>query len=568
MQPLSVVILAAGQGKRMKSDLPKVLQPLAGEPLLKHVIRTAARLEPDQICVVYGHGGAEVQAALPQERVDWVLQAEQLGTGHAAMQAMAIIPDEHVVLVLYGDVPLIGSASLERLLAPARAGALALLSVETDEAAGYGRIVRDDAGRVAAVVEHRDASAVELEIREVNCGLMAAPARGLRELLLGVGNDNAQREYYLTDVVAGAVLAGGRVEAVLAESAEEVMGINDRAQLADAEASLRRRRASQLMLAGATLADPLRIDIRGEVEVGRDVFIDVGAVLAGKVRLGSRVRIGPNCCIRDSDIGEDTEVHAGSIIEQARVERGCRIGPFARLRPDTVLQAGVHIGNFVEVKNSEIGAGSKANHLSYVGDARLGRDVNIGAGTITCNYDGANKWPTSIGDGAFIGSGSMLVAPVSIGAGATIGAGSAIVSAAPEGKLDARACAAGHRQGLEASAQAGNGTRGRCQGEVQDSTQRQAQGQARAQGQTRGQGRDAAQSFSHCAAGAPREIQGPRTQAAQALTNRAPPYPANTADEIESCKPNSAAKAARKRRPISRLKVLTTASRNPPGGMG
>jgi bifunctional UDP-N-acetylglucosamine pyrophosphorylase / glucosamine-1-phosphate N-acetyltransferase len=432
---LSVVILAAGQGKRMNSDLPKVLQPLAGQPLLQYVIRTARALDPKSICVVYGHGGAAVQAAMRHEHVDWILQADQLGTGHAVMQAMSIIPDDHTVLVLYGDVPLIGTASLKKLIAAADAGALAVLSVNLHEAAGYGRILRDADGRVSAIVEHHDATEAELEIREANSGLMAAPAARLRELLLGLGTNNVQREYYLTDVVAGAVQAGDRVEALLAPSAAEVMGVNDRIQLAQVEACYRRQRAESLMLAGATLADPARVDIRGEVEVERDVFIDVNTVLIGNVHLSARVKIGPNCIIRNSGVGADTEVHANCVIEDAIIADHCRIGPFARVRPGTVLHPGVHIGNFVEVKNSEIGAGSKANHLTYVGDARVGSDVNIGAGTITCNYDGANKWPTLIGDGAFIGSGSMLVAPVRIGAGATIGAGSTITANAPDGKL-------------------------------------------------------------------------------------------------------------------------------------
>jgi bifunctional UDP-N-acetylglucosamine pyrophosphorylase / glucosamine-1-phosphate N-acetyltransferase len=432
---LSVVILAAGQGKRMNSDLPKVLQPLAGQPLLKHVIRTAHALDPQKIYVVYGHGGARVQAALHHEHVDWILQADQLGTGHAVMQAMSVIPDDHTVLVLYGDVPLIGTLSLKQLVAAAGEGALAVLSVNLDEAAGYGRIVRDSHGHVSAIVEHHDASAAQLQIREANSGLMAAPAARLREWLLGLGRDNVQREYYLTDVVAGAVQAGARVDAVLAASAAEVMGVNDRIQLAQVEACYRRQRAEELMLAGATLADPARIDIRGDVEVERDVFIDVNAVFEGKVHLSARVTIGPNCTIRNSRIGADTEVQANCHIDSALIDEHCRIGPFARLRPHTVLHRGVHIGNFVEVKNSEIGAGSKANHLSYVGDAQVGSEVNVGAGTITCNYDGANKWPTAIEDGAFIGSGSMLVAPVRIGAGATIGAGSTLTANAPDAKL-------------------------------------------------------------------------------------------------------------------------------------
>jgi bifunctional UDP-N-acetylglucosamine pyrophosphorylase/glucosamine-1-phosphate N-acetyltransferase len=433
--PLSVVILAAGQGKRMRSDLPKVLQPLAGQPLLQHVVRTARALKPATICVVYGHGGAQVQAALQHDDLDWILQAEQLGTGHAVMQAMAVIPDDHTVLVLYGDVPLVGASTLQKLITRADQGALAILTVDLEDATGYGRIVRDGDGCVSAIVEHHDADAAQLRIREVNTGLMAAPAAPLRQWLLGLGSHNAQREFLLTDAVAGAVKAGNRVDAVPAASAAEVMGINDRIQLAQVEANYRRRRAEELMLAGATLADPARIDIRGDIEVGRDVFIDVNVVLEGKVRLGARVKIGPNCTIRNSSLGADTEVYANCVIDEAIVAEHCRIGPFGRLRPETVLHRDVHIGNFVEVKHSEVGAGSKANHLSYVGDAKVGREVNIGAGTITCNYDGANKWPTAIDDGAFIGSGSMLVAPVRIGERATIGAGSTITANAPDTKL-------------------------------------------------------------------------------------------------------------------------------------
>jgi bifunctional UDP-N-acetylglucosamine pyrophosphorylase/glucosamine-1-phosphate N-acetyltransferase len=432
---LSVVILAAGQGKRMNSDLPKVLQPLAGRPLLQHVIGTACDLHPTNIYVVYGHGGAQVQAALAHENVEWVLQADQLGTGHAVMQAMRVIPDDHTVLVLYGDVPMIRTASLTKLIAAADDGALSLLSVSPDDATGYGRIIRDAEGLVSAIVEQKDASPDQLQIREVNSGLMAAPAGRLREWLLGLGTNNAQREYYLTDVVAGAVQSGDRVVAVGCANAAEVMGVNDKIQLAQVEASYRRERADELMLAGATLADPSRIDIRGDVEVGRDVFIDVNAVLIGTVRMAAGVKIGPNCVISNSEIGAGTEIYANSVIDNASVAENCRIGPFARVRPQTILHHDVHIGNFVEIKSSEIGAGSKANHLSYVGDARVGSGVNVGAGSITCNYDGQNKWPTLIEDGAFIGSGSMLVAPVRIGAGATIGAGSTITQNAPSGEL-------------------------------------------------------------------------------------------------------------------------------------
>ena len=432
---LSVVILAAGQGKRMNSDLPKVLQPLAGRPLLQHVIDTATDLRPTNIYVVYGHGGVLVQAAFAHEHIEWILQADQLGTGHAVMQAMCVIPDDHTVLVLYGDVPLIRAATLTKLVAAADEGALSLLSVNLDDATGYGRIIRDGAGHVSAIVEQKDASPEQLQIREVNSGLMAAPAGRLREWLLGLGRNNAQREYYLTDVVAGAVLAGDRVEAIRCANAAEVVGVNDKIQLAQVEALYRRERADELMLAGATLADPARIDIRGDVKVGRDVFIDVNAVLIGSVRLGKGVKIGPNCVISNSEIGADTEVFANSVIDRASVAENCRIGPFARVRPETILHHDVHIGNFVEIKSSEIGAGSKANHLTYVGDTRVGSGVNVGAGSITCNYDGQNKWPTTIEDRVFIGSGSMLVAPVRIGAGATIGAGSTITQNAPSGEL-------------------------------------------------------------------------------------------------------------------------------------
>jgi bifunctional UDP-N-acetylglucosamine pyrophosphorylase/glucosamine-1-phosphate N-acetyltransferase len=434
--PLSVVILAAGQGKRMHSDRPKVLQPLAGEPLLAHVIRAARALEPAHLYVVYGHGGAEVQQAFAADHdLEWVLQADQLGTGHAVMQAMCLIPDEHTVLVLYGDVPLIGSACLVQLVDAARQGSLALLTVNLDEASGYGRIVRDAQGRVTAIVEHQDADPEQLRLREAYSGLLAAPADRLEEWLLGLGSGNAAREYYLTDVVAGAVRAGHPVVAIAVPTSEEVLGVNDRRQLAQAETAMRRRRTEALMLAGATLADPARVDVRGAVTVEPDVFIDVNAVLIGRVHLAARVRVGPNCVIRDSQLGADTEIQAHCVIEESTVAENCRIGPFARLRPGTALGPGAHAGNFVELKNATVGAGSKVNHLSYIGDATVGSAVNIGAGTITCNYDGANKWPTVIDDGAFVGSGSMLVAPVRIGAGATIGAGSTITADAAAQRL-------------------------------------------------------------------------------------------------------------------------------------
>jgi bifunctional UDP-N-acetylglucosamine pyrophosphorylase/glucosamine-1-phosphate N-acetyltransferase len=434
--PISVVILAAGQGKRMKSDLPKVLQPVAGRPLLKHVIDTARELSASDIHVVYGHGGERVRDALVSENVTWVVQAEQLGTGHAVQQAMPGVPDEHLVLILFGDVPLVQAATMQRLIdAAANGDALGVLSVRMKDPTGYGRIVRDRAGTVARIVEHRDANQKERAIDEVNTGLMAASAQRMREWLAQLRNDNAQGEYYLTDVVVMAAKSGLKINAILADSEDEVLGVNDKVQLAEVEAIYRKRRAIGLMLQGVTLVDPARFDARGPVTVGRDVHIDVNVVFEGVVKLGDRVRIGPNVVIRDSEIGDDTVVFPSCVIDRASIGPNCNIGPFARFRPSSSLAQGVHIGNFVEVKNSILGAGAKANHLTYLGDATVGESVNVGAGTITCNYDGVNKWRTEIGAGAFIGSGAMLVAPVKIGAGATIGAGSTITKDAPDDKL-------------------------------------------------------------------------------------------------------------------------------------
>ena len=433
--PLSIVILAAGQGKRMKSDLPKVLQPLAGKPMLSHVIATAKALRPDAIHVVHGHGGELVKQALANEPVNWVLQAEQLGTGHAVAQAIPAIPDDHQALILFGDVPLVRTATLERLVAPAGPRSLGLLTVVLDNPAGYGRIVRDNVGNVVRIVEEKDANTKERAIREINTGLMIAPAGALRGWLAALKNDNAQGEYYLTDVILMAVRADMKVNAVISPTEAEVLGVNDKVQLAQLEATLRAERANALMLEGVTLADPARVDIRGEVSVGRDVFIDVNVVMVGKVEIGDRARIGPNCYLKDCRIGADTELHPNCVIDRTSIGARCSIGPFARMRPGAELHDEVHIGNFVEVKNSVVGEGSKANHLTYLGDATVGRKVNVGAGSVTVNYDGANKWRTEIGDNAFIGSGSMLVAPVKIGAGANTGAGSTITKDAPEGKL-------------------------------------------------------------------------------------------------------------------------------------
>jgi bifunctional UDP-N-acetylglucosamine pyrophosphorylase/glucosamine-1-phosphate N-acetyltransferase len=433
--PLSIVILAAGQGKRMKSDLPKVLQPLANKPLLGHVIDTAKAMQAAAIHVVYGHGGEQVKQAFANESVSWALQAEQLGTGHAVAQAMPTIPDDHDVLVLYGDVPLIRTETLQQLLKHLDGNTVTLLSVILKDPTGYGRIVRDNAGNVFRIVEHKDANTKERSINEGNTGILAAPAKLLKQWLSALKNDNSQGEYYLTDVILMAAKQGHRVAAVVAPTETEVLGVNDKVQLAELEGALRKERATALMIAGATLVDPARVDIRGTVTVGRDVFIDINAVFIGNVTLGNRVRIGPNCVIQDSIIGDDTQLHPNCVIDRAKVGQKCIIGPYARLRPDAELESEVHIGNFVEVKKSHIGARSKANHLTYLGDATIGADCNIGAGTVTVNYDGVNKWRTEIGDNVFIGSGSMLVAPVKIGAGANTGAGSTITKEAPEGQL-------------------------------------------------------------------------------------------------------------------------------------
>jgi bifunctional UDP-N-acetylglucosamine pyrophosphorylase/glucosamine-1-phosphate N-acetyltransferase len=433
--PLSIVILAAGEGKRMQSDLPKVLQPLAGRPLLSHVIATAQALSPQAIYVVYGHGGERVRAALKDAPVSWVQQAQRLGTGHAVRQAIPHIPDEHTVLVLYGDVPLIGGDTLRQLLALAGARTLALLTVRLENPHGYGRIVRDARGRVRRIVEQKEARGRELALRECNTGVLACRAQLLKAWLERLRRDNAQGEYYLTDVIAQAVQHKVGVQPLLSADADEVLGVNDKAQLASLEGIARTRAARALLLAGVTLADPARLDVRGTLSHGRDVTIDVNVVIEGRVHLGDRVRVGPNCVLRDCELGADTEVFAHCVIEHALIGERCSIGPFARFRPSSTLAGGVHIGNFVEVKNSQLGAGSKANHLAYVGDAQLGERVNIGAGTIIANYDGAHKHRTVIEDDVHTGSNSVLVAPIVVGAGATIGAGSTVTQAVPAGKL-------------------------------------------------------------------------------------------------------------------------------------
>ena len=432
---LSIVILAAGQGTRMKSDLPKVLHPLAGRPLLQHVVETARELEAANIHVVYGHGGERVREALSGLEVEWVEQAEQLGTGHAVDQALPGVPDDHRVLVLYGDVPLITTETLARLLKFSGDDGVGVLTMEPADPFGYGRIIRDDADQVTRIVEQKDASHRELGIREVNTGIITAPSAKLKAWLARVGNDNAQGEYYLTDIIAMA--RGERVSVCGVKSHDpmEAEGVNDRVQLAALERHYQWREAERLMRGGVTLIDPARFDLRGELSCGRDVTIDVNCIFEGRVELGDGASIGPNCLIRDSRIGAGVVVRANSVIEQAVTGSGGFIGPFSRIRPGTELADGAHIGNFVEVKNSRIGAGSKVNHLTYIGDTDMGEGVNIGAGTITCNYDGANKHRTVIGDRVFVGSASQLVAPVRVGDDATIGAGSTITRDAPADAL-------------------------------------------------------------------------------------------------------------------------------------
>ena len=445
MTELHVVILAAGEGKRMKSALPKVLQKVAGRPMLSHVMAAARELSPAAIHVVHGHGGDQVREAYSHRSdLNWVEQTEQLGTGHAVREAMPDVPDGAQVLVLYGDVPLITAATLRRLLGVG--GRLAVLVAELANPRGYGRIVRDSEGNVGAIVEEKDADAEQRRINIINTGVLVAESTALKNWLQRLSSDNAQGEYYLTDVFAMAAAEYSAAEMVFVEDPIETEGANDPWQLAQLERAMQARLVRQLCAEGARFADPARIDIRGEVVVGRDVEIDADVVFEGRVVLGDGVRIGPFCRIRDAELGAGTEVRAHCDIHGATIEGAAQIGPFARLRPGTVLADGVHIGNFVETKNAALGVGSKANHLSYLGDADIGAGVNVGAGTITCNYDGANKSVTTIGDGAFIGSNSSLVAPVTIGRDATIAAGSVITSNAPEGKLT---IARGRQQSIE-----------------------------------------------------------------------------------------------------------------------
>ena len=432
---LEILILAAGKGTRMRSDLPKVLHRLAGKPLLGHVVDTAHALGAAQTCVVYGFGGEAVPQAMADDKLTFVLQAEQHGTGHAVKQALPRLADEGVTLVLYGDVPLTRTSTLQPLVAAAQAGKLGLLTVNLAHPDGYGRIVRDADGRVRRIIEHKDATPAERAIHEVNTGILAVATRHLRQWIGELKNDNAQGEYYLTDVIALAVRDGVTVETHQPAHEWEVLGVNSKAQLAELERIHQGEIAQALLDVGVTLMDPARLDVRGTLTCGRDVVIDVNCVFEGHVELADGVQVGANCVLRNVKIAAATRIDAFTLIDEAVIGEANRLGPFSRIRPGTTLARDVHVGNFVEIKNSQIDDGSKINHLSYVGDTTMGKKVNIGAGTITCNYDGANKHRTVIEDEVFVGSDTQLVAPVTVGRGATLGAGTTLTRDAPAGEL-------------------------------------------------------------------------------------------------------------------------------------
>jgi len=430
---VNIVILAAGLGKRMHSDTPKVLHRLAGRALLSHVIDTAKRLSPSVICVVYGHGGEAVRKTFGENGAIWVMQEPQLGTGHAVMQAAPHLNERRPTLVLYGDVPLIRPETLKRLIETAGKG-LGLLTATLDDPSGYGRIIRNGK-RVVRIVEEKDATARQRALREVNTGIVVAPTKKLKSWLANLENNNAQKEYYLTDIVAFAARERVPVTATQASAAWETLGVNSRSQLAELERIYQRNLVQALMEQGVALADPARCDVRGSLACGRDVAIDVNCVFEGNVRLGDGVSIGANCILKDVRIAAGTRIEPFCHIAEADIGAHCSIGPYARVRPGTRLASDVHLGNFVEVKASSIGEGCKANHLAYIGDAEVGRNVNVGAGTIVCNYDGANKHQTVIEDDVFIGSDTQLVAPVRVGRGATLGAGTTLTKDAPPGEL-------------------------------------------------------------------------------------------------------------------------------------
>ena len=447
-KPLSVVILAAGKGTRMYSDLPKVLHPIAGKPMVKHVIDTVKHLNAHQINLIYGHGADLLKERLADEPVNWVFQAEQLGTGHAMQQAAPFFADDENIMMLYGDTPLIQQSTLERLIAQKPENGIALLTVKLENPTGYGRIIREN-GSVVAIVEQKDASAEQLKIQEINTGVMVASGASFKKWLGNLNNNNAQGEYYITDVIAMANEDGFQVQAVQADEFMEVEGVNNRLQLAALERFYQKKQAEKLLLAGVTLIDPSRFDVRGTVEHGKDVSIDVNVILEGNVKLGNNVKIGAGCVLKNVTVGDNVEIKPYSVLEDAVIGEKSAIGPFSRLRPGTQLAEGAHVGNFVEIKNAQVGKGSKVNHLTYVGDAEVGSNVNIGAGVITCNYDGANKFKTIIGDDVFVGSDSQLVAPVEIANGATIGAGSTITKNVAEGELVITRVAQKHIQGWQ-----------------------------------------------------------------------------------------------------------------------
>lgn len=445
---LSVVILAAGKGTRMYSDLPKVLHSIAGKPMVKHVIDTVKQLSANHIHLIYGHGGELLQSRLAAEPVNWVLQAEQLGTGHAMQQAAPYFADDENILMLYGDAPLISKETLETLIAAKPQNGIALLTVELENPTGYGRIIRQN-GSVVAIVEQKDANAEQLAIKEVNTGVMVASGASFKKWLAQLDNNNAQGEYYITDVIEMANRDGFQVQAVQARDLMEVEGANNRLQLAALERYYQKKQAEKLLLAGVSIIDPSRFDLRGTVTHGKDVEIDVNVILEGEVKLGNRVKIGAGSVLKNCEIGDGVEIKPYSVIEDTVIGCEAKIGPFSRLRPGTKLAAQTHIGNFVEVKNAEIGLGSKVNHLSYVGDAEIGSNCNIGAGAITCNYDGANKFKTVIGDDVFVGSDSQLVAPITIASGATIGAGTTLTKDVGEKELVITRVAQRHIQGWQ-----------------------------------------------------------------------------------------------------------------------
>jgi bifunctional UDP-N-acetylglucosamine pyrophosphorylase/glucosamine-1-phosphate N-acetyltransferase len=433
---IKTIILAAGQGTRMRSSLPKVLHEIANKPLLQHVYETSATLAENSVFIIFGHGGETVRQKLSQLDATWIEQKQQLGTGHAVQQAIQHVADQDTVLILYGDVPLLKASTLTTLLSNVSATSLALLTVMLDDPTGYGRIVRDDNAAVSKIVEQKDANPQQLQIQEGNTGILACNGQHLKNWLSRLSNNNAQQEYYLTDIIEMAVADGLTINTTLAANADEVLGVNNRSQLAHLERVYQREQAEKLMAHGVTLRDPARIDVRGTFpELGQDIDIDINVIFEGSNRIASNVKIGANCIIKNATIAEHVEIFANSIIEDAQVGAYTRIGPFGRLRPETILAEHVHIGNFVEIKKSTIATGSKINHLSYVGDSEVGCNVNIGAGTITCNYDGVNKFKTIIGDGAFIGSDTQLVAPVTVGKNATIGAGSTITKDTPAEQL-------------------------------------------------------------------------------------------------------------------------------------